>query len=431
MKSLKIHSSEGFKDANHFFKLAYENATKAFTNDALSIEDRIQASQVRIMATILDNLEHPDAAVRYCRDYLKQLHDIGAIQGTFSVLINGGIASWLNEAKRLDIASSVHLMNQLLYDFARKFTNMRLVMLDWPMILFDNRVYHPLLGEISLIYKLKEFGVRIISLDTDFTFGERIYHKCSVINSKREIIAASLLEQGTIKIFKSSGDSRIFCKVSPDKAVQSECQVVAMNIDAKDNIYLVAGFRERSYQQWRFILFVFDKNGNKMLEFLTPFHQNNLQCSSIAINKEGKIAIFDSERKMLHIGNLNTKFNESIHLNEISGRFVDIQYLDTKLIVVSNPKDTVYVYTDDGQLEHKFKIPERSSHVHSVAINYVTKRILVKMRDMELFTFSETGELLCNLYLGTSEWIRNAMLASHPNGSIALVCFTEAAFLQL
>ena len=91
IKSLKIRSKERFKSAIKSFELARENATKAFCNEALSIEDRIQASQVRMMARILENLEDPEASASDCLQYLKQLHDIGAIQETFSVLIKGGM----------------------------------------------------------------------------------------------------------------------------------------------------------------------------------------------------------------------------------------------------------------------------------------------------------------------------------------------------
>ncbi len=105
--SLKIRSNYRFKSAIESFKLAREKATEAFCNEALSIEDRIQASQIRMMARILEKLEDPDASVSDCLQYLKQLHDIGAIREIFSVLIDGGIKSWFQETKRLENASSV------------------------------------------------------------------------------------------------------------------------------------------------------------------------------------------------------------------------------------------------------------------------------------------------------------------------------------
>ena len=115
MTSLKIRTNDRFKSAIESFKLAREKATEAFCNEALSIEDRIQATQIRMMARILEKLEDPDASVSDCLQYLNQLHDIGAIQEIFSVLIDGGIKSRFNKTKRLDNASSVQLMNKKLF----------------------------------------------------------------------------------------------------------------------------------------------------------------------------------------------------------------------------------------------------------------------------------------------------------------------------
>ena len=110
ISSLRIHSNERFKSAKESFKLAREKVTEAFCNEALSIEDCIQASQIRMMARILESLEDPNAGVSDCLLYLKELHDIGAIRETFSVLIAGGLKSKFNETKRLNNASAIYAM---------------------------------------------------------------------------------------------------------------------------------------------------------------------------------------------------------------------------------------------------------------------------------------------------------------------------------
>ncbi|CAB4031262.1 Hypothetical predicted protein, partial [Paramuricea clavata] len=110
--SLEIRSNDHYKSAIKSFELAREKATEAFCNEALSIEDRIQASQIRMMARILEKLEHPEASASDCLQYLQQLQDIGAIQEIFSVLIDGGIKSRFNKTKRLNNAASVQVMNQ-------------------------------------------------------------------------------------------------------------------------------------------------------------------------------------------------------------------------------------------------------------------------------------------------------------------------------
>ena len=152
ISSLKIHSNERFKSAIKKFELAHEKATEAFCNEALSIEDRIQASQIRMMARILESLEDPDAGVSDCLQYLKQLHDIGAIRETFSVLIVGGLKSMFNQTKRINNASAVHAMNKILFDFARMFTKQPpRVCSTGPPSCLVKRIYHPVLGDDRVV----------------------------------------------------------------------------------------------------------------------------------------------------------------------------------------------------------------------------------------------------------------------------------------
>ncbi len=112
--------------------------------------------------------------------------------------------------------------------------------------------------------------------------------------------------------------------------------------------------------------------------------------------------------------------------------FIRINYqfsfIETKLIAACD--DTVYIYTKYGQLQRIIKIPQGHGFIFSVAINHVTKRILVKMHDGSLLSFSETGELIDSLSLESSEWTHYAELISHPNGPVALVGKTGAVLLQ-
>ena len=50
-------------NARKRFKRAPEEATRAFANEALKLSDRVLAMQYRVMATILENVEHPTDAL--------------------------------------------------------------------------------------------------------------------------------------------------------------------------------------------------------------------------------------------------------------------------------------------------------------------------------------------------------------------------------
>ena len=297
MTSLKIRTNDRFKSAIESFKLAREKATEAFCNEALSIEDRIQAAQIRMMARILEKLEDPDASVSDCLQYLKQLHDIGTIQEIFSVLIDGGIKSRFNKTKRLDNASSVQLMNKKLFEFATNFAKLPPRYLDWPIILFGTKSYHPVFGEARLVSeKLQELGVQVMSPIPDFTFDDRISPRLSVVNSKGEILALTGNERRyRLRVFKRSIESRTLCEI-PSKENVARRYIAAMDIDVEDNIYLIT----ESNIDCK--LFIFDENGNKKFESSLPFLPRFFCKKYMALNKDGKIAILHYEKKTIYIG---------------------------------------------------------------------------------------------------------------------------------
>ena len=436
--SLKIRSKERFKSAIKSFELAREKATEAFCNEALSIEDRIQASQVRMMTRILENLEDPEAAASDCLQYLKQLHDIGAIREIFSVLINGGMKSRFNKTKRLNNATSVQVMNQILFEFVIKFTTSSLLtsMFAWPTILLGEKTYHPVFGDDRHIERLKGSGMQVMSVDTDFTFDDEICSEYfSVVNSKGDIVALTQ-DKRTFKVFKRSGESRILCE-APREERAPECYIDAMDIDAEDNLYVIAGFREGDDESWSFKLFIFDENGNKNLESPLPFLQYSiLKGVRMAINKDGKIAILNCEENILYIGDVCVELNsfkvdKSFSINKYINA---VRFSSFDGTIIAANIFTVYIYTENGELQREIERPTGyMGYIDTVAINHVTKRILVISRapDCSLLSFSETGELQDSLCLGSRAWIDRAKLKSHPNGPVALVGETRATLLQL
>ena len=335
-------------------------------------------------------------------------------------------------------------MNQILLEFIIKFTKSSLLtrLNAWPTILLGQKTYRPVFGEDRHIEKLKRSGMQVmplplpLPLDTDFTFGDEICPGYfSVVNSKGDIVALSEDERN-FKVFKRSGESRILCE-APRKEHASVWHVAAMDIDGEDNLYAITIFRESNDGSWSFKLFIFDENGNKKLESPLPFHQNYLNGVHMAINKDGKIAILNRGDYILYIGDVCVELNsfkvdKSFSLGESPIYAVRFSSFDGTIIAAGG--ETVYIYTENGELQHEFKKPTGYRRIVSVAINHATKHILVTTKqasDCRLLSFSETGELQDSLCLGTSEWIRYAELKSHPNGPVALVGGRVATLLQL
>ena len=138
--NLNIVSQGLYLSAQKSFEEAKRLATEAFNNEMLSIGDRSMSTKLRIASRILECLDDPDAAVRDCLLYLKELHDLPAVQAMFSVWsdsdkgISSRIRAFFNETERNVCVESILMINALLIDLVMKYTNIKMGVLNWPMI---------------------------------------------------------------------------------------------------------------------------------------------------------------------------------------------------------------------------------------------------------------------------------------------------------
>ena len=139
--TVKIVSQDRWVSAKKPFKMSREQATIAFGNTALSIEDRIMASKLRIASSILEKfLDDPEVGAQDCLLYLQELHDLPAIRETVTVLVNGGFKSRFNTTKRSEIVESLTAINDIVFDFIVNFTSMIIPgsSFKWPVIQLTN-----------------------------------------------------------------------------------------------------------------------------------------------------------------------------------------------------------------------------------------------------------------------------------------------------
>ena len=121
MKHLKLTESATRKLANSKdrFKSARERATDAFSNEALSTTDRILAMQYRVMATVLETIDHPADAVTSCKVCIEELNGLPVVQQSLQEQLKTGIRavkSLFNKEERRKVISGVCLVNRVAYD---------------------------------------------------------------------------------------------------------------------------------------------------------------------------------------------------------------------------------------------------------------------------------------------------------------------------
>ena len=165
LKKIKINSSDNFVSAMKLFENANTEATKAFHNEALSLEDRVLATKLRVQSRLLLSLENPSLANQPCRLYLEELHGLSSIVEMFHNELEGGMLSFLNKEKRHELVLSVSAINVVVFNFLKIFTKARISLYEWPNL--KRGPYNPLILEKTICVELQNFGVEIPGLYPD------------------------------------------------------------------------------------------------------------------------------------------------------------------------------------------------------------------------------------------------------------------------
>ena len=443
--NLKIASKQRYKSAKESFKKARELAMEAFNNAALSTEDRLMASKLRIASRILEGLEDPEAAVHDCLLYLKELQDLPAVQAMFSVWRDSdkGIASRLRarfyKKKRNVNVESIQMINALLIDLTKKFTNIKMGLLNWPTIKIGKDFYHPLLEDHALQRKLEK---KKTQLPWHWKFDEciegfEVFSMCA-LTSKGEMLSYVEKDYNSLKLTRRSGEHELFC------TVPSEIHCLA--VDENDNVYIVVKNDTPLYK-----LLTLDSDGNVKADRCLDVIDEKLVMPQMSVTKDGMIVIYCYTTTIMYICDSTNNRKDY----KFPFPFKDSQDTYDKLydysFTASNKNEIIftfgnsdenkfflYIITIDGKLKRKVQVPlERECGIPgelSVVFNHVNDTILVSLYDANLgnpttiFCFSDTGELLHQFDI-RGEYLQ--LLSHRANGYIPLVNNREAIILQM
>ena len=426
IRELKI-VSEMCSDAKDSFKEARKEATRAFNNTDLPIEDRILAMRLRVISRILEKLEEPDNAADICKFYLEELHDTKAVQEMFSVYLDGGIKSYFYTTSRLEKIMSVIMINFVLFDFTYQFTKLSPNLFNWPRIKLDHeQSCQPMMANSEMFAN---------EMHCEVTPEYHIYSFS--VNSKREIVTWSSRES-LVAIDTTTGESRSFCTLTSAGATDRMFWYGSIAIDADDNVYIIVELASsdggRNYK-----LFIFDTKGISTKESSLTFLDGQF-LGFIRVVLSGRdptnIIIHESDGETW-LCNQDGELQWHFHL-ECNGESFHLDLSDrNEIIFAPDSRRLVYMYTVteegiQGKTERTIELPD-GHKVRAVAFNHITREVIVgTLLDSSYFlsSYSETGgqqdtfRLPC---IKRKEWTK---IISHPSGPVAFAHKKGVIFIQ-
>ena len=240
--NLRIASDKRYQWAEKSFEEAKSLAMQAFNNTALSTEDRVMASEIRIASRILGCLDDPEAAVHDCLLYLKELQDLPAVQTMFTVWCQskkGFISRFrasFNRTERNDMVESIQAITGSLLNLILQHTNMRTDSLNWPTIKIGKDIYHPILQNEKV---MKE---QYTKADPCMFKTPIVSYGCAVTGTGKILSRTSDLYDGQlegIKITEPNGECSMFYTTPSDNEGDILNDIRCIAVDGYDNVYIV------------------------------------------------------------------------------------------------------------------------------------------------------------------------------------------------
>ena len=199
-------------DVNDSFKNAHEQATIAFHNTGLSLEKRILAVYIRVMAKLLEKRNDPARALISCRQYLEEMHAMEEVKSNFCLKLHGSPAKKLlnkltRAEKRLNnIILSVYHVNRILFGITQMIgvSNHFFV---WPSVKCECRKEVDPLRNPKCRETVRKQGV---DMDVIRTFGQQDEEAENRLKRPRGIATNSedeylVVDRNDTKVFDSSG----------------------------------------------------------------------------------------------------------------------------------------------------------------------------------------------------------------------------------
>lgn len=273
MKNLQISNlvdakKEALFEAKKRFREARVHATKAFSNKALTLVDRVLAMNVRLIATILEKVENPLIVLPVCRSCLEELHLMPEVEKNFLVEVTGGVKAKISKEERRQIISTVCQINRLVYDVTKMVGDGKGLLL-WPYIKVNDEKIDPL-RDSRVARSLRKQNMDHCCLTRSFGLQEdeeqRSLKSATGIatNSLGHIFMIDKVD-GSIKVFDTTGRFLSAFSVPPSfppvENIFGNSELKSIDTDRNDNIYVLQVTTIPGEKRSNFIneIFVFKK----------------------------------------------------------------------------------------------------------------------------------------------------------------------------
>ena len=411
MKHLELTKSATRKlaDAKKRFERARERATDAFSNEALSPNDRILSMQYRVMATVLEKIDHPEDVLAPCKVCVEELNGLPVVKQSLKEQLKTGfraVKSFFNKEERRKVISGVCLVNRVAFNVIRT-VPVKELFPKWLMIdtgeekvdlLRDSRVREILckqgMENCSVPWILGHDGEKEHWLKEPLDIAT---------NSSRQYIVADF--DFTIKVFDNSGKFVQGFRLPPlfddsGKHLSITPLAIRLATDMNDNIYVLVSEWSRVGSYW---IFKFNKTADQHHKFRVETISFDFEVHKLSVSDSGKVVVLkgDSSKEYWIVdvyetnGQLVCSFGQ-----QILSYPCDITTVSDGRVMVVGGCDSrfVHIFSEQGDHLNKFR-SQRSLFYSKIVFHRESQQVALVDTDnfphkLYIDIYTKDGEFL-------------------------------------
>ena len=413
-RNLKLTTSgrRQLKNAKMRFRSVREGATVAFSNPALSITDRILAMQFRLMATVLETIDHPKDAVIPHKVCIEELNGLPVVQQCLKEQFKTGrkaVRGLFKKEKRREVITGVYLANRFAYR-VRQIASDKEPLPEWPMI-DTGKEKVDLLRDWRVTKILRKQGMEncgeswILGQDGEEEYGLNNPRDIATNSSGQYIVADNDL---TIKVFDNSGKFVRHFRLpllidDSGKEPSIDSEEVYLATDMNDNIYVLVSEESREDSYWIFSLKTADQH-----------HRFRVRTMSFDF-KVFKPSVSDNSKVVVLKGNWNRGYY-IVDVYETDGQFYcsfgeqifrrphEITTVSNGRVIVMEEWDPTYVhiFSERGDYLNKFDL-QSSLGSPKIAFHRKSEQVVV------VGSKEQTSVLYIGIHTKDGEFVRSTL----------------------
>ena len=414
MKHLELTESATRKlaDAKKRFESARERATDAFSNEALSPNDRILSMLYRVMATVLEKIDHPEDVFAPCKVCIEELNSLPVVKQSLREQLKAGfraVKSLFNKEERRKIISGVCLVNRVAFNVIRT-VPVKELFPKWLTIDTGKEkvdlLRDPRVREILCKQGMENCIVTWI-FGHDGEEEQRLKLPWDIAtNSSRQYIVANY--DFTIKVFDNSGKFVQGFSLPPliddsGKQLSIKTSVVRLATDMNDNIYVLVSEVSRVGSYW---IFKFNKTADQHHKFRVERISFDFEVCKLSVSDSGKVVVLKGDWSENYWivdvyetnGQLVCSFGQQILSNPC-----DITTVSDGRVMVLEERypPVVHIFSEQGDHLNKFDL-QRSLFTPKIAFHRESQQVAV-VSTVESFS----DELYIDIYTKDGEFLRS------------------------